>query len=40
MSIIHQNQKMEMVKSVIHSGLDDFICFGDRIMEFLNGPVS
>ncbi len=41
-TIIHQYQKMdvEVVKSVIHSDLDDLIQFGDRIMEFINGPAS
>jgi len=41
-TIIHQYQKMDVtiVKSVIISGLDDLIQFGDRIMEFQNGPAS
>jgi uncharacterized protein YutE (UPF0331/DUF86 family) len=41
-TIIHQYQKMDVdiVKSVIMSDLDDLIQFGDRIMEFLNGPAS
>lgn len=41
-TIIHQYQKMdvEIVKSVIGSGLDDLIEFGDRILAFINGPVS
>jgi len=41
-TIIHQYQKMdvEIVKSVILTGLDDLIQFGDRIMEFTHGPAS
>ncbi len=41
-TIIHQYQKMDVaiVKSVIISELDDLIQFGDRIMEFFNGPAS
>ena len=41
-TIIHQYQKMdvEIVKSVIGSGLDDLIEFGDRILAFINGTVS
>lgn len=41
-TITHEYQRMNLliVKSVIESGLDDLIAFGDCIMEFLNGPAS
>jgi len=41
-TVIHQYQQMDMeiVKSVIVSGLDDLIQFGDRIVEFVNGLAS
>lgn len=41
-TIIHQYQKMdvEIVKSVIGSGLDDLIEFGDRVLAFINGAAS
>ena len=40
--VIHQYQRMdiEIVRSVIVSGLDDLIQFGDRVMAFVNDPVS
>jgi uncharacterized protein YutE (UPF0331/DUF86 family) len=41
-TVIHQYQRMdiEIVKSVILSGLDDLVQFCDRVMEFINGPAS
>ncbi len=30
----------DIVKSVIVSGLDDLIQFGDRVLEFINGASS
>ncbi len=38
-TLVHQYQRMdfEIVKSVILSGLDDLVEFGDRILESFNG---
>jgi uncharacterized protein YutE (UPF0331/DUF86 family) len=38
-TVVHQYQyvDIEIVKSVIISGLDDLIQFGDRVLEFING---
>ena len=35
--VVHQYERMdlEIVKSVIVSGLDDLIQFGDRVLEFI-----
>ncbi|MDI6740928.1 MAG: DUF86 domain-containing protein, partial [Candidatus Edwardsbacteria bacterium] len=40
--VIHQYQRidLEIVKSIVVSGLDDLIQFGDRIVKFVNGPTS
>ncbi len=41
-TIIHDYQRinLDIVKSVIMSGLDDLILFGDRIMGFVRGTVA
>jgi len=41
-AVVHQYQQMDLriVKTVIAAGLDDLIRFGDRVMEFLDGPAS
>lgn len=38
-TVVHQYQyvDIEIVKTVITSGLDDLIQFGDRVLEFING---
>jgi uncharacterized protein YutE (UPF0331/DUF86 family) len=38
-TVVHQYQyvDIEIVKTVIISGLDDLIQFGDRVLEFING---
>lgn len=40
--VIHQYQRMdiEIVTSVIVSGLDDLVQFGDRVKEFIGGAAS
>jgi uncharacterized protein YutE (UPF0331/DUF86 family) len=40
--VIHDYQRVDLrvVKSVIVSGLDDLVLFGDRIKEFVSGPAS
>jgi uncharacterized protein YutE (UPF0331/DUF86 family) len=40
--VIHDYQQVSIsiVKSVIISGLDDLVLFGDRIKEFVSGPGS
>ncbi len=39
--VIHQYRQVdiEIVRSVIVSGLNDLILFGDRVVEFIRGPV-
>ena len=38
--VVHQYQQMDIgiVELVIISGLDDLVRFGDRVLEFINGP--
>jgi uncharacterized protein YutE (UPF0331/DUF86 family) len=40
--VIHQYQRMdiEIVTSVIISGLDDLVQFGDRVKAFISSPAS
>jgi uncharacterized protein YutE (UPF0331/DUF86 family) len=40
--VIHEYQMMDLdiVKSVIISGLDDLVLFGDQIKAFVHGPVA
>ena len=40
--VIHQYQRLDLtiVQTVIVSGLDDLIQFGDRVLAFIRGPVS
>jgi uncharacterized protein YutE (UPF0331/DUF86 family) len=41
-TVIHQYQRLDLtiVQTVIVSGLDDLIQFGDRVLEFVQGPAS
>jgi uncharacterized protein YutE (UPF0331/DUF86 family) len=41
-TVIHQYQRLDLtiVQTVIVSGLDDLIQFGDRVLEFIQGPAS
>ncbi|GAB4541498.1 MAG: type II toxin-antitoxin system toxin [Anaerolineae bacterium] len=40
--VIHQYQQLDLaiVQTVIVSGLDDLIQFGDRVLEFIHSPAS
>jgi len=41
-TVIHQYQRLDLtiVQTVIVSGLDDLVQFGDRVLEFIQGPAS